>query len=177
MKIIAFAGSTSSTSINKQLVTYACSLIEGHEISVLDLNDYEVTVFSEDKEREQGFPQKIKELAALIDSADCLVISLAEHNASYTAAYKNTYDWLSRLPNRKTLGEKPVFLMATSPGGRGGASVLEAASNRIPRDGSELVAQFSLPKFNDNFKDGKIVNKELDDELKGLIYKPGIFDK
>ena len=38
-KIIAFGGSTSQTSINKQLATYAAHLFSNAEVEVLDLND------------------------------------------------------------------------------------------------------------------------------------------
>ena len=41
MKIIAFAGSNSSKSINKKLATYASSLFENAEVEVLDLNEFE----------------------------------------------------------------------------------------------------------------------------------------
>jgi NAD(P)H-dependent FMN reductase len=154
MKIVAFAGSTSSTSINKKLVTYASSLFEKSEVKVLNLNDFEVPIYSSDRESESGIPAKILELAELLDGANLILLSLAEHNGSYSAAFKNTYDWLSRIPNRKVFGERPVFLMATSPGGRGGAGVLEAAQGRIPRDGSEILDTFSLPAFYDNFGKG-----------------------
>lgn len=54
MKVIAFGASTSSTSINKTLATYAANLIEGAEVKVLDINDYNVPMFSEDTEKEIG---------------------------------------------------------------------------------------------------------------------------
>ena len=41
--------------------------------------------------------------------------------------------------------------MATSPGGRGGATVLEAAKATFPRMGADLKATFSLPAFYENF--------------------------
>ena len=56
MKILAFAASSSKKSINKQLVTYAASLIENAEVEVVDLNDFELPIFSEDKEAELGSP-------------------------------------------------------------------------------------------------------------------------
>ena len=154
MKVIAFAGSTSSTSINKKLVTYAAGLFAPAEIEVLDLNDFEVAIYSSDRENESGIPAKITELAGLLDNANLIVLSLAEHNGSYSAAFKNTYDWLSRVKDRKVFGTTPVFLMATSPGGRGGAGVIEAAQGRIPRDGSQILDTFSLPAFYDNFGAG-----------------------
>lgn len=54
MKVIAFAASSSKESINKQLVTYAANLIENAEVEVLDLNDYELPLFSVDKEKRIG---------------------------------------------------------------------------------------------------------------------------
>ncbi len=127
MKTAAFAGSTSSKSINKKLVTYTLQQFKNQEVELLDLNDFEVPIYSMDREEELGIPEAILELANKLDDADLILLSLAEHNGSYTAAFKNTYDWLSRIKERKVFSEKPVFLMAVSPGGRGGAGVLEAA--------------------------------------------------
>ena len=46
MKIVAFSASTSSTSINKVLATYAAKQVEGAQVNVLDLNNYQVPMFS-----------------------------------------------------------------------------------------------------------------------------------
>ncbi|MHC6803712.1 NADPH-dependent FMN reductase, partial [Vibrio antiquarius] len=54
MKIVAFGASTSSTSINKLLATYAANQVEDAQVNVLDLNNYQVPMFSEDKEKEIG---------------------------------------------------------------------------------------------------------------------------
>ena len=54
MRIVAFGASTSSTSINKALATYAAQQVEGAEVQVLDINNYDVPMFSEDKEKENG---------------------------------------------------------------------------------------------------------------------------
>jgi chromate reductase len=64
-----------------------------------------------------------------------------------------------------------MLLMATSPGGRGGASVLEIAKNAFPRYGGDIKATFSLPSFNDNFdvEKGRISNEELDTQLKEIV--------
>jgi hypothetical protein len=42
------------------LVTYAASLVEGAEVEVLDLNDYELPLFSVDKGAELGRPELSK---------------------------------------------------------------------------------------------------------------------
>ena len=56
MKLLAFAGSSSRHSINKKLATYAAGLFENAEVELLDLNDYELPLFSVDREKLIGHP-------------------------------------------------------------------------------------------------------------------------
>ena len=162
--IIAFAGSNSSTSINKQLATYASQLVEGVSVLVLDLNDFEMPIYSSDREQEFGLPQQAVDFVDHLKRANGIIVSLAEHNGAYSAAFKNIFDWSSRV-EPKTFLSKPMLLMATSPGARGGASVLEMASDRFPRHDANIVGKYSLPSFYDNFIDGKIVNEKLNNAL------------
>lgn len=170
MKIIAFAGSNSQQSINKHLVTYAANLFENAEVEILDLNDFEMPLFSVDLEKEIGQHEKAKLFLSKIESADIIVVSLAENNGNYSVAFKNVFDWSSRIA-KEVFKQKPMLLMATSPGPRGGASVLEIAKNALPRYGAQIKAAFSLPSFNANFdlEENKISNFELDKELKDII--------
>ncbi len=150
MKIIAFAASNSSKSINKKLATYATTLLDNIDVEVLDLNDYELPLFSEDKESEIGQPDIAKKFLEKIAASDALVISFAEHNGSYTAAYKNIFDWSSRI-NPKVFQNKPMVLLSTSPGPGGAASVLTAAKNSAPYFDGDVKAVLSVPDFYDNF--------------------------
>ncbi|WP_026715153.1 NADPH-dependent FMN reductase [Flavobacterium daejeonense] len=170
MKIIAFGGSPSKNSINKKLATYAASLFENAEVEVLDLNDYQMPLFSVDIEAEIGQHELAKAFLAKIESADFLVVSLAENNGNYSAAFKNVYDWCSRIVG-KVFQQKPMLLMATSPGGRGGASVLEIAKSAFPRYGAVIKETFSLPLFDTNFdiEKGMISNEELDNQLREIV--------
>ncbi|WP_299555018.1 NAD(P)H-dependent oxidoreductase [Seonamhaeicola sp.] len=163
-KIIAFAGSNSKESINKQLATYAAGLVEGTDLTVLDLNDYELPLYGIDYEVEHGIPENANRFLEAIQSADGVVLSLAEHNGAYSTAFKNIFDWMSRI-NGKLWAEKPMLLMAASPGGRGGASVLEIAKNRFPYMGGNIVSEFSLPFFGTNFSDGKLSDEALNAKL------------
>ena len=52
-KILAFAGSNSSTSINYQLVKYTASLIENHEIQLMNMSNYPFPMYSEDAEKKE----------------------------------------------------------------------------------------------------------------------------
>ena len=62
-----------------------------------------------------------------------------------------------------------MLLTATSPGGRGGVGALEIIKNVIPHFGGDVIADFSLPSFYDNFKDSKIVDEEKEKELKEKV--------
>ena len=170
MKIIAFGGSNSKNSINKKLATYASSLFADASIEILDLNDFALPLFSVDLEKEIGQPQLAKDFLDKITSADFLVVSLAENNGNYSAAFKNLFDWSSRQA-KEVFQHKPMLLMATSPGVRGGATVLEIAKNAFPRFGANIKGTFSLPSFNDNFdvENLKISNTDLDEQFKNIV--------
>ncbi len=166
MKLIAFAASSSKKSINKQLVTYAAGLLEGVDVEVLDLNDYELPLFSADKEEELGKPQLAQAFVDKLAASDAIIISFAEHNGTYSAAYKNLFDWCSRI-NSKLFQDKPLVLLSTSPGARGGASVLAAAVNSAPYFGGYVKASLAVPSFYENFDVGlgELKNPELNSAL------------
>jgi NAD(P)H-dependent FMN reductase len=170
MKLLAFGGSSSTHSINKQLATYAASLFNADETEVLDLNDYELPLFSVDKEKIIGAPQIARQFLDKIEWADVLVISVAEHNAGMTVAFKNIYDWASR-QKKLVFNNTPMLLLSTSPGRRGGSSSLEAAQISLKWYGGNIKATFSLPSFDENFdrETGKISNIEFDNALKDII--------
>jgi chromate reductase len=163
-KIVSMAGSNSQKSINKSLLSYAGSFLENVEITSIDLNDYILPIYGVDNEAENGIPPAAKRLDELLNTADGFLIALAEHNGSYTAVFKNTIDWLSRA-NMKIWRDKPMLLMASSPGSRGGTTVLESAKAYFPYLGGTVVADFSLPSFFENFSEDEISNTVLREEL------------
>jgi len=163
-KILAFAGSNSKASINKQLATYAANLIDSVEVEVLDLNDFELPLYSVDQESEHGIPDTAKRFLEHVHSSDGIVLSLAEHNGAYTAVFKNVLDWASRVGG-KLWSDKPMLVMATSPGARGGINVLNIAKGYFEYMGGQIISSYSLPSFGSNFSDGKITDQKLNDEL------------
>lgn len=153
MKIIALGASTSSKSINRQFATFAAQQL-APEPTILRLEDYALPVFSVDLEEELGIPPPAKDFLARLDQADLVVISFAEHNGSYAAAFKNLLDWASRSRPKTFLGTK-MLLLATSPGSRGGATVLNAAIGTFPHLGANILGSFALPSFDQNFAPGE----------------------
>lgn len=167
-KILAFAGSTSSTSINKKLATYAAQNLTKNEYDIIDLRDFDLPIYSIDLEKNDGFPKAAKKFTNLLDSYDGFILSMAEHNGSYAAAFKNIFDWTSRI-ERKVFRDKPLLLMAASTGARGGQSVLQDGMTKFPHMGAKEIVSFSFPKFGENFNETKIINEELDKQLKDAV--------
>lgn len=166
MKILAFGASNYSQSINQKLALYIASQFKNSEVETLDLNDYEMPIYSIDREIETGIPSIANDFTRKIDNADLVIISLAEYNGTYSVAFKNIFDWISRIPNRKAFNNKKIFLAATSPGKRGASTVLESAKIVFPFQGGDIVADYSLPFFDRNFieKEG-ILDEAKKEEL------------
>ncbi|MBT8319806.1 MAG: NAD(P)H-dependent oxidoreductase [Gramella sp.] len=167
-KILAFAGSNSSTSINQQLLDHVVGRIQGHEIKEVKLTDYPLPVYSEDIEKNEGFPINATIIKNLIADSDSLVIAVNEHNGAPSAFFKNIIDWLSRV-NRSFLEGKKILLISTSPGKRGAQSSMEYTKNIFGRFGGEVIESFSLPSFKDNFQDGKVINEVLDMGIEDVL--------
>ena len=88
-KIVAFGASSSKKSINKDFATFVASQVKDVDVLVLDLNDFEMPIYSIDYENDNGIPKKAFKFKEKLKSANGIVISFAEHNGVYTAAFKN----------------------------------------------------------------------------------------
>ncbi|OBT15880.1 NADPH-dependent FMN reductase [Vibrio sp. UCD-FRSSP16_10] len=170
MKIIAFGASTSSSSINKTLAGFAAQQILNADIEVLDLIDFPAPVFSEDTEKELGKSESAQRLLAKIGRADAIIVSFAEHNGSYTAAYKNLFDWATRI-ERNVFQNKPVLYLATSPGPGGAKTVLASALASAPHFGAQVKGSLSIASFYDAFDVEKndFKNDELRSQLQQVV--------
>jgi len=168
MNILAFAGSTSSTSINRELVKFVLKDFQDQKVNFIDLNDFSMPVFSVDLEK-KGFPDEAHRFLKAIEECDAIICSLAEHNRSYSAAFKNVFDWASRI-NVKVFQNKPMLLMSTSPGGYGGGNVMNTAKTFFPQFAADVKDTFSLPKFYENFDmESGVINPDLLKELQEKI--------
>ncbi|RBW47522.1 NADPH-dependent FMN reductase [Psychromonas sp. B3M02] len=174
MKVLAFAASNSENSINQKLAAYTASLITDAEVELLDINDYEMPIYSIQREVKLGKPQQALDFYDKITEADAIIISFAEHNGSYTAAYKNLFDWTSRI-DMKVYQDTPMLMLGTSPGPGGAASVLASASGSATYFAADVKGELSVPNFFDVFDivTNKVVNKQLQASLIELVGKLG----
>lgn len=171
VKTLVFGASNSKQSINKVLATHAAKVYQSDfqphaEIEVLDLNDYEMPIYSIDREKAEGIPVLAQQFLDKIGAADKIIISYAEHNGGYTVAWKNIFDWMSRL-EKKVFQGKPMVVLATSPGQGGAGNVLSSAIQSAPHFAAEIKGSLSVPAFYENFdsEKGEFKVAELTDAL------------
>ena len=169
-KILAFAGSNSSRSINAKLINTITSELSGVEITTISLTDYPLPIYSEDLEQDVGFPDELSRLLEVIKGHDGLIISVNEHNGSISAFFKNVLDWLSRI-EYKFLAGKKVLLFSASPGRRGALSALEYTKGVLPRYDAEIVDSMTFPSFRENYsiEDQKVSNPEMAETIQQKI--------
>ncbi len=176
-KILAFAASNSSTSINKMLVTHAANVLKEEmiataDITILDLNDYEMPIYSTDRENSGGIPEQAQAFYKAIGDADALLISYAEYNGSYSSAYKNIFDWCSRI-NSEVFQGKPMVIMSSSPGPYGASNVLKTASDSAAYFAADIRGSLSVGNFYDTFDSdkGQLSDANLAAELRAQLAK------
>ena len=171
-KIVVIGASSSSKSINRKFAKYAANSLKFDcKIQELVLNDFEMPIYSEDLERDFGVPEKAINFKRVISNSDGIIISFAEHNGSYTSAFKNIFDWISVI-EQDVWSSKPLLLLSTSTGSNGGKIVLKHAHKRFSFNYKFSIPFFSLPDFHSNFttKNG-IIHSVLEKKFQVTLNK------
>ncbi|MEM8975400.1 MAG: NAD(P)H-dependent oxidoreductase [Pseudomonadota bacterium] len=173
MKVLAFAASNHSQSINRALVGYAAKRLQrfytGVEIEFIDLNDYEMPIYSIDRENANGVHALAQELFCRIGASDALIVSFAEYNGFVTAAWKNIYDWMSRI-DQKVWQDRPLALLAATPGPRAGENVLQTQELTAPFFGMNIKGKYGVGNWRDVW-DGSSLKKPADVEAIDAVVK------
>lgn len=164
-KILVFAGSNSQNSINQKLAVYASSFLKNVKLNIIELKDFSAPLLSVDLEKNEGFPESMIALNQLMKSCDGMIISLPEYNSSMTPIFKNTVDWISRI-ERPTFKDKPLLLLSTSAGKRGGQTNLNHIVSLMPIWGGKVTASYSLPNFNENMDLNSLTLVNLEEKEK-----------
>ncbi|HEY0292945.1 MAG TPA: NAD(P)H-dependent oxidoreductase [Hansschlegelia sp.] len=126
-KIVVFAGSVRTGSINEKLAAAAAVALAaaGAEVAHISLKDYPLPLYDADLQAREGVPGAADRLVDLFLGAEGVFVASPEYNASFSPLLKNTFDWMSRV-NREGLPPLPAFkkrvfaLGAVSNGAMGG---------------------------------------------------------
>lgn len=174
-KILAFSGSNSSQSINQKLVHYTSKMASSTRVEVVDLRDFELPLFGVDLEKANGIHPAASALRERMDEADGFLISTPEYNSGVPSFLKNSIDWISRT-GKAAFQNKPVALMATSPGKGGAARALQQLHTILSGFmAGNVLGTVSVPQFhqntvlNDEGSIDSISNAAIVQELQDLV--------
>ena len=176
-RILAFSGSLRKDSFNQKLAAIAAEGARdaGAEVTLIELRDFPMPLFDLDLEAASGKPEEAKRLKALLLSHQGLIIASPEYNSAYSAALKNTIDWVSRgdspdEPPISALAGKSAVIMAASPGGLGGLRGLVPLRMLLGNLGITLLPdQIAIPSAYQAFgTDGSLVDPKQEAAVKAL---------
>jgi chromate reductase len=121
VRVLVFAASLRSGSLNERLAALAATVVQEHG-AIADraaMPDFDCPSYNADVERETGVPAGAQRLRDRLVAADAFVIASPEYNASMPGHLKNTIDWASRIRPQPFNGRQGMLLSA-SPSMAGG---------------------------------------------------------
>ena len=166
VRILVFAASMRTGSLNTRLARLAADAIERHGATpdLGSMRDFDAPSYDGDVEASDGMPPGARALRERLEAAHGFVIASPEYNASVPGVLKNAIDWVSRA-RPQPFNERHGLLLSASPSMVGGNRGLW--SLRIPLEhlGARIYPDmFSLARAHDAFDDtGGIA----DDRLRG----------
>lgn len=175
-KILAFAGSTRTDSFNKKLVKIAASGARetGADVTIIDLRDFQMPLYDEDLERQDGLPSNARKLKELMLSHQGLLVASPEYNSSISGVLKNTIDWASRQSDGEIplscFKDKVAGLMSASPGGLGGLRGLVHVRAILENIGVIVIPnQVAISKAHEAFNlDGTMKDEKQEQQVKKI---------
>jgi len=147
-RIVAMAGSLRKGSFNEKLVGVAAKMLrdKGAEVTVIKWDKFQLPIFGEDIEKE-GTPTEIKELKAIFNKSDGVLVASPEYNGSMSPLLVNAICWLSRQagdpdePMYHSFANKAGLVISTSLGGLGGLRGLSHIRELLTNMGTDVVSQ------------------------------------
>ncbi len=124
--ILVFSGSGRKDSFNQKLAGVAAKAAQnaGADVSLVNLADFNMPLFDQDLEAEQGMPEGAEKFKRLLTDCDGFIIASPEYNSAFSPLLKNAIDWASRAiegePPMETYKNKSAAIMSASPGALGG---------------------------------------------------------
>jgi len=169
MKIVGIGGSlaTNSASLAALAVALDGAREYGAEIRLLDLRRLDLPMYVPGS---PSVPASAHELCDAVHSAHGLMWSSPLYHGTVSGAFKNALDWLQLLSDRNPpyLTDKVVGLISTAGGTHGlqAVNTMEFAVRALRGWAVPLV--LPIPQAWQAFKDGRIVDARIEEQLKTL---------
>src|SRR5262249_40121974 len=169
MKIVGIGGSlaTNSASLAALAVALEGARDYGAEIRLLDLRRLDLPMYVPGN---PTVPDSAQELCDAVHSAHGLMWSSPLYHGTVSGAFKNALDWLQLLSDRNPpyLTDKVVGLISTAGGTHGlqAVNTMEFVVRALRGWAVPLV--LPIPQAWQVFKDGRIVDARIEEQLKTL---------
>lgn len=171
-KILAISGSVRKDSVNTILLNNAVKAAKkaGADVTIVDMNDYELPLYNGDLEEKEGIPENAVRLKKLFLEHKGFLIASPEYNSSVTPLIKNTIDWVSRPMEGESMLQcfkgKTAAIMSASPGKLGGLrglfhlrEILQNIYTVVIPDMVAIPDAYNVFDENGNFIDKKLEAK------------------
>ena len=175
VRLLLIAGSAREGAFSVRLRDAARQLADaaGAQTRVLDLRSLALPIYDGDIEATQGVPAAAQTLRDAIAAHDAVLIVTPEYNGFPTPLVINAFDWLSRLKDGlASTADKPVALLASSPGLLGGLRALNFLRQYLQMAFQMLVLprQQAVAKAHEAFTaDGTLADPRAAATLDGVV--------
>lgn len=170
MNVLVLVGSLRAGSTNRTLAEAALAhLPAGSTATVFD-RGADLPHYSEDLDAEGEAPAIALELREATTAADAIIVVTPEYNGTLSSVVKNQIDWISRPRGAASLQDKPAIVMAASLAPYAAKWAREDAVRCLKIAGAAVVEDtFGIGASHEAFADGKLVDADLDAELRALV--------
>ena len=163
LKVLVFAASLRTESLNRQLAALAATFAAQHgaTVDLASMRDFDVPLYDGDLETAQGIPKGAAEFKRRLDDCDAFIVACPEYNGSMPGVFKNLIDWTSRY-RPQPFDAKQGLLMSASPSMGGGNRGLWALRMPFEHLGARIYPDmFSLAQAHKAFTNGDIADTAL----------------
>lgn len=176
-KILAICGSTRRDSLNLVVLKRAIELAKKTtlQITLLDLNHYEMPMYNQDLEEIFGLGDNAVALKKLFKEHQGLLIASPEHNGSISSVLKNTIDWVSRQQNPEEIylecfQGKTAAILSASPGQFGGYKSEKHLHDILYGLGVNVIpGNVSIPYAHEVLADSDLWEKKYEGKICSLL--------
>ena len=181
IRLLVIPGSARTGSLNVKLANAAAAQARssGATVELLDLRALQLPLYDGDIEAASGVPEAALQLQSAIAAADAVLVVMPEYNGFPTPLVINAFDWLSRIAAQgeraaglATTANKPVALLAASPGPLGGLRAMNTLRQYLQMAFAMIVVpqQFALGRANDAFDaNGALADAKAAQAVGGVV--------
>jgi azobenzene reductase len=171
MKVLLFCGSARADANSRRVVRYVNSLLqqEGIETAIFDVGEQRLPLF--DGEKKTLAHPVVTFLQEQAQRADGFFVCTPEYHSGMSGSLKNAFDFL----NWDHFSKKPVSIVATAGGGKGGINALNNLRLVLRGVGALVLTQQVVVDPQDILDDDELASatqerlKQLVQELKSFL--------